>query len=524
MLALYIAEWQYPKTLTGSMEKLTGFLAYIRENHLEEAAKESLRVSREMNFPLMQLFAHIPDETLLPASMKSIAEFADSLADGSFMEKQLENLQKWEDDKLEGISKDMIQPTDLVMVYAAQKKSLHKFIPLYTSDPNEIIGIVGEMEELHSSIQDIGINMLFKWRKQTEKNLQETNQFLDAVLENIPNMIFIKDPQELRFIRLNKAGEELTGYANEDMLGKNDYDFFPKEQADFFCKKDEDVIASGKLVDIPQEPIETRFKGQRWLHTKKIPVQDENGKVRFLLGISEDITEQKKQEDLNLQLNKELEAFTYTVSHDLRAPLRAISGYANMLDEDYKKKLDEEGVRLLNVIRYNAEKMGSLIDDLLAFSKLGRKDLDKMLENMNELVDGVLNELNKSISHHAKIKVRKLHPAKVDYGLMHQVILNLVSNAIKYSSKKESPVIEISSEQKEGEIIYAVKDNGVGFNMKYVDKLFGVFQRLHQTDEFEGTGVGLAIVQRIVSKHNGRVWAEGKVNHGATFYFSLPAD
>jgi light-regulated signal transduction histidine kinase (bacteriophytochrome) len=168
--------------------------------------------------------------------------------------------------------------------------------------------------------------------------------------------------------------------------------------------------------------------------------------------------------------------------------------------------------------------MGALIDDLLAFSKLGRKDLDCSFENMNELVEGVVREMNKSNPNKAQITINDLIPAKVDYGLIHQVWLNLLSNAIKYSSKKERSHIEISSQKKDKEIIYSIKDNGVGFNMKYVDKLFGVFQRLHRVDEFEGTGVGLAIVQRIISKHKGRVWAEAEPDKGATFSFSLPAE
>ena len=165
--------------------------------------------------------------------------------------------------------------------------------------------------------------------------------------------------------------------------------------------------------------------------------------------------------------------------------------------------------------------MGTLIDNLLDFSRLGRKDVNKTDIDMNELTEGVLIEMNKSGSYKAKIKIGKLHRVYADYGLLHQIMFNLISNAVKYASKKEKPVVEISSEEKNGEIIFAVKDNGAGFDMRYVDKLFGVFQRLHSQDEFEGIGVGLAIVQRVIAKHNGRVWAKGKVNEGATFYFSL---
>ena len=220
-------------------------------------------------------------------------------------------------------------------------------------------------------------------------------------------------------------------------------------------------------------------------------------------------------------INKELEAFSYSVSHDLRAPLRAVNGYTQMLKEDYSSKLDDEGKRIIETINYNAAKMGTLIDDLLAFSKLGRKEVQKKEIDMNELIEGVLFDLNKSVKHCAEIKIGKLHKVTADYSLLFQVMFNLISNAVKYSSKKENPVVEIFSEENNGEIIFSIKDNGAGFDMQYANKLFGVFQRLHSEKDFEGTGVGLAIVQRVIAKHNGRVWAEGSVNEGAVFNFSL---
>ena len=245
-------------------------------------------------------------------------------------------------------------------------------------------------------------------------------------------------------------------------------------------------------------------------------------KVKFFIDKhQQEITLLELNEELK-NSNKELEAFSYSVSHDLRAPLRAINGYAEILNEDYGAKLDDEGKRIIEIIRDNATRMGILIDDLLSFSRIGRKEIQMREIDMNEMVEEVMVELNKSMTHHAKIKIGKLHEAKADYGLLRQVMFNLISNAVKYSSKKKNPVVEISSEEKNGEIIFSVKDNGAGFDMRYADKLFGVFQRLHSQDEFEGTGVGLAIVQRIISRHKGKSWAEGKVNEGAIFYFSLP--
>lgn len=357
-------------------------------------------------------------------------------------------------------------------------------------------------------------------RNNTEEVLRQTNHFLDTVLENIPNMVFVKDAEELRFIRFNKAGEDILGYSRTDLIGKNDRDFFPQEQAEFFIEKDRDVFKNQTLLDIPEEPIQTRY-GERWLHTKKIPVF-ENGEPRYLIGISDDITERKKQQDAILQLNKELEAFTYSVSHDLRAPLRAVTGFAQMLDEDYRAVLGSDGQRLLDVISNNAEKMGKLIDDLLAFSRLGRKDVRHVETDMNELVADAVREVNKSMTHSAVINVSKLHKINSDPSLMKQVLVNLLGNAVKYSAKKEAPVIEVTSWLAGNDIVFSIKDNGAGFDMRYVDKLFGVFQRLHGQDEFEGTGVGLAIVHRVITKHDGKVWAEGKVGEGATIYFSIP--
>ncbi len=220
--------------------------------------------------------------------------------------------------------------------------------------------------------------------------------------------------------------------------------------------------------------------------------------------------------------NKELESFSYSVSHDLRAPLRAVNGFAILLGERYDGLFDNEGKRLLNIIKENANKMGLLIDDLLAFSRLGRKEIHKSVIDMTALAENALNEFNTSLQHKAEVKINKLHRVLADTTLMHQVWLNLLSNAIKYSSNKKMPVITISSEERDGELIYSIADNGVGFNMRYAHKLFGVFQRLHDAEDFEGTGVGLALVHRIITKQGGKIWAKARVGKGATFHFSLP--
>jgi len=221
-------------------------------------------------------------------------------------------------------------------------------------------------------------------------------------------------------------------------------------------------------------------------------------------------------------VNKELESFSYSISHDLQAPLRILNGHSAILLEDYGDTLDDEAKRLLGSIRRNTQKMNDLIKDLLKFSKSGRQEVEKSEIDTTKLVSTILLELETSTPPKATIILNPLLPVFADCSLVTQVWINLISNAIKYSAKKENPKIEIGSIQHENEVVHYVKDNGVGFDTAYADKLFGVFQRLHKASDFEGNGVGLAIVKRIISKHGGRVWAESKPNEGASFYFSLP--
>ncbi len=221
--------------------------------------------------------------------------------------------------------------------------------------------------------------------------------------------------------------------------------------------------------------------------------------------------------------NSELESFSYSVSHDLRAPLRAISGFSKILFEDSADKLDDEGKRLLNIIQGNTEKMENIIDDLLALSRIGRKDVELSDIDMYELAKAVFDEV-KAVNPERKLQfnVKPLPPAHGDLGMIRQVFFNLLSNAIKFTKPKEVSVVEVGGSADGSKNVYYVKDNGVGFDMQYANQLFGAFQRLHSDEEFEGTGIGLAIVKRIVNRHDGKIWAEGKENEGATFYFSLP--
>ncbi len=237
-----------------------------------------------------------------------------------------------------------------------------------------------------------------------------------------------------------------------------------------------------------------------------------------------EVTKEMKEERRKLELsNQELDAFTYSVSHDLRAPLRAINGYSDFLLEDYFDKLDREGKRFLDVIRNNASKMDRLITDMLNLSRISRAEMRMAAMDMGRVAQAIFHEVATADEQDSfELEVEELPTVLCDYALMKQVWINLISNALKYSGKSAIKKIQIGSRQEENEWIFFVKDYGAGFNPKYQDKLFGVFQRLHRDEEFKGTGVGLAIVQRIVHRHGGRVWADAEEQKGATFFFSFP--
>ncbi len=256
--------------------------------------------------------------------------------------------------------------------------------------------------------------------------------------------------------------------------------------------------------------------------------QDELGLLgralnQMAIGLSEKETQLREHTKQLEMANQELEAFSYSVSHDLRSPLRAIDGFARILSEEHAVQLSPEAQRYLRLVRANTRQMGHLIDDLLTFSRLGRQPLHKQTVAPATLIRQSLENLRaEQGGRKIEIVIGELPNCQADPALLTQVWLNLLSNAIKFTRKREKAVIEIGGEEKANQRIYFVKDNGVGFDMEYANKLFGVFQRLHRTEEFEGTGVGLAIVQRVVLRHGGRVWAEGAAGKGAVFYFSLP--
>jgi PAS domain S-box-containing protein len=358
------------------------------------------------------------------------------------------------------------------------------------------------------------------------------------LFERNPLPMWVYDPMTLSFLEVNDAAIRHYGYSREEFLGMTIKDIRPAEDV------------PNLLADIAGNRSNPYVTGL-WRHRKKdgTVIDVEVTAHEFVYGdrksrlvLAKDITEQLRAEaqvcELNEELeervvertaelraiNRELEAFTYSVSHDLRAPLRAIIGYSQFVLEDYGSRLDDEAKRLLGIVCNEALRMGQLIDDLLTFSRLGRQQVDPADVDMTALALNAFQCLTTAYANKApQLQLKTLPAARGDLAMLRQAFVNLLDNAIKFSSVRAAPEIEVGGWATRNENVYYVKDNGVGFDENYSAKLFGIFERLHSHAEFPGTGVGLALVHRILLRHGGRVWAESKLDQGATFYFGLPA-
>jgi PAS domain S-box-containing protein len=333
----------------------------------------------------------------------------------------------------------------------------------------------------------------------------------------------------------NVGASLLDGYTASEVLGRHFSIFFTEEDREIGVP-DRILKVAATSGRFEEEGWRVRKDGSRfWMHVNLTAVRDPLGKLLGFARVTRDLTERKRTEselealvdrleERGAQLeaaNADLDGFTYSVSHDLRAPLRAIDGFARVLVEDHGPKLDDDGRRIVQVIEKNTRKMGQLIDDLLHFARLGRKELQAGPVDMEALVRSVAEDVlepRRSID----IRIAAIPGAVGDFSLLRQVWQNLLSNAVKYTRPMPHASIDVTGEVRKDETIYHVRDNGVGFDPRYADKLFGVFQRLHSAAEFEGTGVGLALVQRIVQRHGGRVTAESQPGLGALFSFTLP--
>jgi PAS domain S-box-containing protein len=403
-------------------------------------------------------------------------------------------------------------------------------------------------------------------RIESEKKLRETKETLRNIIENSTNMFYTHNIGHT-VTYVSPQVKNLIGYEVEEALVRWTEFLTDNPVNQKGLELTQKAIDTGIAQPVYEMELRHRDGHQIWVEVRESPIVI-NGRTEMIVGALADITARKEAElvlqnyqnnlekiieertksltesqialtylledvnesqreleevNANLRLaNKELESFSYSISHDLRTPLRAINGFSKLITEEYASLFDKEAMRLFDVIRENSMMMSNLIDDLLAFSRLGRETLVKTDTDMTGLVKTeLINLFSLDDNDKIEINIEDLPEAYCDTSLMRQVWANLLSNALKYSSKEEKPQIRIGSLESDNDPIYFVQDNGVGFDMTYVDKLFGVFQRLHSIKEFEGTGVGLAITHRIVTKHGGRIWADSKLGEGSTFYFSI---
>jgi PAS domain S-box-containing protein len=356
-----------------------------------------------------------------------------------------------------------------------------------------------------------------------------------SLLNLTHDTIFVRDMSDV-ITYWNRGAQELYGWTAEDAIGRYSQQLlqtvFPVPVDDIRAE----LLRTGRWDG---ELKKTRADGTEVVVASRWSLRrDEQERPVAVLETNNDITERKRREQeiqsLNQELakrstalesiNKELEAFAYSISHDLRAPLRHMAGYTELLQKKASSGLDEKCNHYIMMMLDSAKRMGNLIDDLLAFSRIGRAETQKTLVNLAQLVREALTEVREDTEgRNIAWKIGTLPDFYGDRSMLRLVLVNLISNAIKFTRTRTQAEIEIGSANGNGdELIVFIRDNGVGFDMKYVNKLFGVFQRLHQANEFEGTGIGLATVQRIIHRHGGKVWAEGVVDKGATFYFSAP--
>ncbi len=369
--------------------------------------------------------------------------------------------------------------------------------------------------------------------------LAENYESLLALFQNAPAALIALTPDGI--VKLwNPAAESIFGWSDTEVVGKRN-PIVPEEKSQEFEVRHNEVVKGDTLIG--HEVKRKRRDGKAIdVSISTATVKDPEGAVEQIVGVLFDITKRKEAERSILELNasleekvvqrtaelqdaiKDLESFSYSVSHDLRSPLRAIDGYSNILLEDYEETLDDDGQKLLKLVIKNTQRMSQLIDDLLAFSRLGRTAIKKTPTDLAALAAEIVEELREANPERETVFeiVSDIPMVAVDPSVFRQVLINLISNAFKFTRHRSPGRIEFGAEEEDRFIRFWVKDDGAGFDMAHIDRLFGVFQRLHRESEFEGTGVGLAIVAKIISRHGGKIQAQGRVDGGATFTFWLP--
>ncbi|MDF1812815.1 MAG: response regulator [Verrucomicrobiales bacterium] len=456
---------------------------------------------------------HLGVETQEEAEGKTVFDFLDQDLAAKF---DLVDKEVMSSDRSTGTLEEHMRKEDGACYWHSTEKN-----PLHDRSGN-VIGMVGVSRDISREKRDL-------------EELERTRRFLETVVNNLPIMVFIKDADELRFLLYNKAGEELTGYSKEDVAGKNDFDMFPREEAESFIRCDRATLAGGKLVDIPEEKILTRYHGERILHTRKIPILDDEGVPRYLLGISEDITE-KKAAERELQrakddaevANQAKGAFLANMSHEIRTPMNGIIG---MTEHVMTTDLTRDQRQYLNLISQSAESLLKLINDILDFSKIeaGKFELDPHEFDLRDGIGDTLQTLGfraaeKNLELTFRIDPDVPDRLVGDLARLRQVLVNLIGNSLKFTQEGEV-LLDIRLKSRTAErvtLLFSVKDTGIGIPSEKQGLIFESFSQAESstTRAYGGTGLGLAISSQLVEMMGGRIQVESDPGTGSTFFFT----
>ncbi len=503
---------------------------YVREEHLEENVIAELKLVDTKAISLTKLFEHLTADQLKKMTVLAIGQFLTSFEKGAAYEEASESLRKWDADEIPGVPKDSIDPADLVLGYYVQKVSLLNFLPLFTSDPYEIIHIVAELEDYYTQVQANSIQLLFRLQKEAEANAR------------------------LRVNQLNEA-QKLAMIGSYDWeIGTQNTTCSPEMYRIFGLDvKDKTITLAGLSVhyhDEDRDRVNAAIKTAMdtlTLYDCEYRLKEPDGKVKFvhskgkiiigsdekpfrLVGTIQDVTAQKKSQENLIQKTKELkrsnddlQRFASVSSHDLKEPLRKIQTFADLLAEEYKGSANEETKSYTDRILTSCVRMERAIDDLLLYSRMGIQQEPFVKVDLKKLINEISDDYEVTIKQkHAKIVVENLPEIFAAPSEMRQLFQNLISNALKFNKPNTPPIIRISSKLEENKNEISIKDNGMGFDEKYTSQIFEVFQRLHSKDQYEGSGIGLSICKKIVEKYQGKITVESKLNEGTIFIITLP--
>jgi PAS domain S-box-containing protein len=506
------------------MKNLKLYAAYLRDHHLLEFSKEYILLVQTQKIPIMRMFTGISDQELLHQAMDSNARFFSSLVDDTVLTRARETLRAWEANQLPGISRKDVQPSDLILVYAAQRRMMQQFLPAYTPESAAAISILEELELYYTAVQEEAVKLLFKIQAETENQLRESEERYRDLFENTSDLIHILDK------------ENNISYANKSWLNNMGYTLEEVKQAPisrFIHPRSLTTYNEARAMAIEErktEAIETVFitrSGEHILLDGTINCKWNGNSLLLLRGIFRNVTRKKsieqelaaKTREL-MRSNSELEQFAYVASHDLQEPLRMITSYIQLLARRYTDKLDQDANDFIHYAIDGSNRMRTLINSLLEYSRVNRI---KPFENVDvsELLKEVQTDLHELITENeASIILGQMPVLHCDTVLLGLLFQNLIGNAIKFKSA-DQPLIHITAEKMGDHQLFRIRDNGIGIQQEYFKKIFIIFQRLNGKEDYPGTGIGLAICKKIVERHGGEIWVESEPGKGSVFCFTL---